>query len=950
MANKKGFESFTESTNVSDIFDFAESKNQNQLLNEDFVFKFEDNSGQTGLDLNDPSLGLEDNPNEEERKVDQELSNDDKKELEKNAENGTESAEAGEAASSSSASSASSASSSAASSSAAAGASGAAATVAATATAAVVLVVGGGMVVYGQGLDQPNICQFDEIGVVENNINFTLAIGNDRARIDDGSENDECDVYIQLKCPSMEDFEERVQVSNYGIIPGSFADLEYDTEYVVTVYQNIMMLDSAEALISPISLFTEKQNVEPEPEPGPEPGPEPEPGELIGSVSVYREVGPLDNHRYFMEVSANQELPTYASYKVGFNPITSDSSSGATTGEWAYTFPYDVTTMGKQLLQEVYDSDLTADEYEFGFIGYDENENATVLFSNTVSVADMEDFEYDRDVIKLYLKCVVIFDSLSGTQYKYYCFFNYNEDIYGELTGRIKVTASSIGDTNPFMTDYIMSPNEECELSGWDLDGHSDLGRYTVTVSQIAYSDQQTEEETVLWQENVRFKYLPRDYYTNPTLNGATFLIGQNADDTIAGLYVNLDYNDPDGLWNDHLFSIELTNVSSGTSYVSTTSDYPTLVNRFKLEGITSDEIESEYQSEFDYTIKYDGTVVYTSDEPFKLYQCETFIVDGSVNFYYELSPTGGDGTLKYNVYFSSVYESYDSIYLSFTGGTREFAFEETVNYVNKPQEFVNDTTDLVEDGAVKVQTFGVVDSSPNLIYETEVNFTDLQSYRPSSVDGLDFSIGSYSTIKEYLFVNLTIVDPAHEWRGTFAVTFTSTDTPSYTYSSTVVDYYESGLKYLENIDVDTIFATQNEEYTVTLEHEGEVIYESAEVITYEDLTKANITGSIQIGFEPDTPDDSDELVFTLLDANQSLSNAFNVYVVFTNIDEEAGEQPFSFENLVPDEPNSTGKTRGYLTGETGKTYIVDTYVVYSEDDVPTGILIARGYITFSSN
>ncbi len=135
MSSKKGFESFNESTNVSEIFDFPESRNQSQLLNENFVFNFEENGAQTGLDYNDPYLGLEDNPNEEERKVEQELSRDDKKDLQNNAD-GTANAQASEVTSSSSASSSTAASSTsgvAASSGVAAGASSVIATVAATA-------------------------------------------------------------------------------------------------------------------------------------------------------------------------------------------------------------------------------------------------------------------------------------------------------------------------------------------------------------------------------------------------------------------------------------------------------------------------------------------------------------------------------------------------------------------------------------------------------------------------------------------------------------------------------------------------------------------------------------------------------------------------------------------------------------------------------------------------
>ena len=65
MANKKGFESFEQSSKVPETFYFPESENQKQILTSDYVFKFEDNIKQTGLDDNIDFLGDEENASEE---------------------------------------------------------------------------------------------------------------------------------------------------------------------------------------------------------------------------------------------------------------------------------------------------------------------------------------------------------------------------------------------------------------------------------------------------------------------------------------------------------------------------------------------------------------------------------------------------------------------------------------------------------------------------------------------------------------------------------------------------------------------------------------------------------------------------------------------------------------------------------------------------------------------
>lgn len=940
MGNKKGFESFNESTNVSEIFDFPESRNQSQLLNENFVFNFEENGAQTGFDYNDPYLGLEDNPNEEERKVEQELSRDDKKDLQNNAD-GTANAQASEVTSSSSASSSAAASSTsgvAASSSDAAGASGVIATVAATATAAVVLVVGGGMAIYGQGLDQPTICEFDKITAVENNINFTLAVGNNREKINSGEEKDECDIYVELKCPSIEDFEQRVSVPAYGITESSFTDLKYDTEYVVTVYQNMMMLDNADALTSPISIWTKKKEV------GPEPGPEPEPvGE--SHISVYKEIEPLDNYRYMMEV-VTETIPQYASYEVGF-ALPSESSNSDGGDSWLITIPYDVEKMGKQVMTDITDSELTASEYKVDFIGVDESGIKTVIFTNNIAVEDISQIDYDTNETNLFLR----YDDIvgySGKEYYYYCFFNYNEDIHGSLSGEIMVSARGLTEEEPFMVDYISSPNEEYPLSNWDLgDQHSYRGRYEVTVTLVS-SD--TQQETILWQEEVRFGYLPNKKYSAPNINSVNFLVGESAYSpsgqlTTYGLYVDIEYEDEYGVWADHDFRINLFNSDRSIDKTSTVVGYSTLATRYYLQDISASEItQTLYTEDLNWRMCYGDSTDYikASSQPINIQSLDTFTIDGSVNFYNEVQPTGGT-ILKYNMAFSSVFSDFDEIYMEFSGTSSgaEFTFSEYVTEVNKAIDFSDCDSRLLQSSDATVKTFGVISGSDNLIFEETVDFTNLPQYRPPEVSGVTFSIGSYPNVKDYLFVTLNVSDPAHSWSKPFEIVLSTTSTPTYTFSSEVEAYYLSGHTYLPDIDVATIFETQSEEYTITVRNDGETVYESVDPLKYEDLTTANITGSVETRFEPEQGTDIEKLEFLCTDDGQELSNAYSISVRFKNVDDSS--DTFESENLVVNNWNSIDKAREELSDI---SYYVETYVAYSEGDTP--ILIAKEVILFS--
>ena len=144
MKRKAGMENYTDFDGTPEVFSFSEKENEKQFLEETFVFQHEDNSLQTGSDLNTISLGIEDNDLEEPSPVkteEKEIENKDNTKQSENLQNLTTSTSA---------------------STASASASSALSTVAATATAAVVAVVGGGIAM-GQTFEKPEICRFGSL-------------------------------------------------------------------------------------------------------------------------------------------------------------------------------------------------------------------------------------------------------------------------------------------------------------------------------------------------------------------------------------------------------------------------------------------------------------------------------------------------------------------------------------------------------------------------------------------------------------------------------------------------------------------------------------------------------------------------------------------------------------------------------------------------------------------
>ena len=252
--------------NIPDSFDYRVEASANGL-GEDFVFKFEDNKvvatndvALTGLEENDESAS---NASAKQQTVDD---NNQQRNRNNNNDNSTESTSesaevAGDSAAATSSSSSTAASSSAstasASSAASAGASVASAvgTVAAVATSAVVLVVGGTLAVYGQTIERPNICEFEQLDATTNSISFALLVGNDAEKLEDEQQEDAV-IEVNLECESYLEFHQDVTFSQYGRLEGAFGDLQPGTEYTINVVQRSLLDLNNDILLGPIQVST----------------------------------------------------------------------------------------------------------------------------------------------------------------------------------------------------------------------------------------------------------------------------------------------------------------------------------------------------------------------------------------------------------------------------------------------------------------------------------------------------------------------------------------------------------------------------------------------------------------------------------------------------------------------------------------------------------------------
>lgn len=219
-------------------------------------------------------------------------------------------------------------------------------TTAAVATTAVVAVVGGGLAL-GQIVDKL-VCRFNRLVAVENSIEYSLALAKNEIRIDSGEDNGECSVVVILTCESIEDFEERKEISNMGVIEGAFSDLEYNTEYTIDVIQTaILSMADAHLLEEPLKIRTA---------PGANPEPEPEP---VNAINVTRSLDPLGNYDLYAQIEYYDSLEQYAGneFYIGLYQPRPDGGQGG-------DFPGGMEFLTYQTVQSPYDQEFKLN-YEF---------------------------------------------------------------------------------------------------------------------------------------------------------------------------------------------------------------------------------------------------------------------------------------------------------------------------------------------------------------------------------------------------------------------------------------------------------------------------------------------------------------------------------------------------------------------------------------------------------
>jgi hypothetical protein len=401
MDKKKEFDSFKETKNASDIFSFSEKENEKQFLNENFVYKFEDNKEQTGLDSNFTQEGQEDNDSDidnhehfEEHKIE-------KEDIDKFTQQSAAPGESSASVSSSSTTSASSTSSTAA-------VNPTVATVATVTTTAVIIVVGGGLVI-GQTLEKPAVYQMVEVGAVDNNISFKLQIGNSEAESKLLSGGQECDIVVELLCPSDSNFVNNFEVKNYGEINGKFENLAYNTEYSVNVYQRNLLDISKQYLFDQAFSVTTGVN---------------------NNITISAEYDPFNNIRYYGAVKYNGDLSKYESVHLGIydpNMMLDDEPMK----EYMYVIEVDKSLDGRYELvcddlptyDQVYGIDLFGDVAPDATQGYDRevllstSVNFTKLTPSPFVVQNQPYFEYEYTADSNFYHVYIGADSATVSSY-----------------------------------------------------------------------------------------------------------------------------------------------------------------------------------------------------------------------------------------------------------------------------------------------------------------------------------------------------------------------------------------------------------------------------------------------------------------------------------------------------------------------------------------------------
>ena len=704
MKVKSSIESFNDTNKVPETFSFSEKENEKQILNKDFVFKFEDNTKQLGTDANNASTGEEENSdNHVEEHIEKKREEQEHKEEEKIREQVSETSTTTTTTTSTTAASSATATVS---------------TIAATTTAAVVLVVGGGIAL-GQTLEKPKICQFNDVVAVENNINFTLSLGNDQLKIDNGEENTECDVIIELTCPSMEDFYDEIPVKQFGKIEGEFKDLEYDTEYLLNVSQHVMLGAGSEYISdTPYSITTPKKAEA-----------------LVDGLTFTKGYDPLGSDVYYAQFTYTQEIPEYMYAYIGL--VDAELFDGSENVDWINFSDFNPRSSEKQRLSfntEVYPGEMVA-----AILLEGENQSSDmgeysrwILYSvqldfstleETEGLINEEGFYFKRHTTNSVLDYFDVYVSYFGdvSEYQY---FELKATHYSQYEGDETVDVFTTRLTEGINTaDTINAIPEQYESYTW--------GTLTIMLYGVN-PNSPSQSETSLMTREMDFSRVPIvDNYvpTHPTYYDTTFYPYVSYSGCRYLVVMNIDYYDPDQMWTQ-MFEFEFVSNDDTPNTITLMAKpcpYYGLTNYYYFPDLTTDQYYELARDEaYTYTITQTGSS--HPDDSGSIYVCASDIVlTGLANVNAEYVPVGVT-TYNDNLYATftlqefSGYEEFDSFTVILTR-ISDSSTTETVNNVEIGVETPTRCPVELTDQEYSVEIYGFINGDSTLLFEEVITY-----------------------------------------------------------------------------------------------------------------------------------------------------------------------------------------------------------------------------------
>ena len=482
-------------------------------------------------------------------------------------------------------------------------------TVATVATTAVIVVVGGSLVVFGQNVEKPSICQFDELYAVDNTIRYSLALGNNIERINSGEEKDECDIVIELTCESYNDFKEVKEIKNYGRIDSEFTDLDYSTEYTLNVYQNAFLDLEKEAIIEPIKITTEGNVIPPEP---------------TGNFAIERILDPFGIEKWYLSASYTGDTSKYNEFYFKYGEPMSDGS-----GEVNWRDPYYLGSTFTEK-QEVFFIDVNYEEtYTFALFSYDEGPSGTInlddgdgsegedmreviFFEEQIDFSTIENSFVEQNEIVVHR---YIYDG--GNQYSIYA--NYLENL--EYYSNFSIAIFTVDDQPSYVANVsLRGLKEPTEFS---LGNYSETGKYkfvlSCTSTDPADIQKYIEEhpgsgvptevyEVEIFEQEIDFSKIDEYLEPDPAFYSVDFYrrISPHGSEV---LLVDFDYKDSRKYWSD--FEVNIVSEDERINVVSAAVDYD--FPGYKDEQLYLPEIEKEtidqlVTQDFSYTITCQST------------------------------------------------------------------------------------------------------------------------------------------------------------------------------------------------------------------------------------------------------------------------------------------------------------------------------------------------------